>query len=85
MTFLTDGGSPTTPPPPIVLSSDSCSPTSKPVDYRAAGSREASPVNRHWTNVLPREGLVVVVEMFTDDTEYFRVVAVTTLTRNPDA
>ena len=47
--------------------------------------REANPVNRNWTNVLPREGLVVVVEMFTEDAEYFRVVAVTTLTRNPDA
>jgi hypothetical protein len=47
--------------------------------------REANPVNRHWTNVLPREGLVVVIEMFTEDAEYFRIVAVTTLTRNPDA
>lgn len=47
--------------------------------------REANPVNRHWTNVLPRGGLVVVVEMFAEDAEYFRIVAVTSLTRNPDA
>ena len=43
--------------------------------------RETNPVNRNWTNVLPRDGLVVVVEMFTEDAEYLRVVAVATLTR----
>lgn len=47
--------------------------------------REDSPVNRTWTNLIPRDGLVVVVEMFTDDPSYFRIVSITTLTRHPDA
>lgn len=46
---------------------------------------ETNLVNRRWTNVSPREGLVVVVEMFTEEPEYLRIVSIATLNRNADA